>query len=97
MRQTENKVKPLMPDGKTARVVIIIQARTASSRLPGKVLKDLGGQPVLAWAVERCRRARSAAEVVVATPENRPTACLAYCRERIIRRVAGGSHHHFRG
>ena len=33
------------------RIVTIIQARMASSRLPGKVLKDLGGQPVLAWAV----------------------------------------------
>jgi spore coat polysaccharide biosynthesis protein SpsF len=83
MRQTENKVKPLMPDGKTARVVIIIQARTASSRLPGKVLKDLGGQPVLAWAVERCRRARSAAEVVVATtsdPSDDPLAAICEAR-----------------
>ena len=52
------------------RVVTLIQARMASSRLPGKVLRDLGGQPVLAWAVERCRRAKSASQVVVATTDD---------------------------
>lgn len=49
------------------KIVTIIQARMASSRLPGKVLKDLGGQPVLAWTVERCQLARSVQQVVVAT------------------------------
>jgi spore coat polysaccharide biosynthesis protein SpsF len=48
-------------------IVCIIQARMAASRLPGKVLKDLGGQPVLAWVVERARRAALIDEVVVAT------------------------------
>jgi spore coat polysaccharide biosynthesis protein SpsF len=48
-------------------IVCIIQARMAASRLPGKVLKDLGGQPVLAWVVERARRAKLIDEVVVAT------------------------------
>ena len=65
------------------RIVTIIQARMASSRLPGKVLKDLGGQPVLAWAVERCRLARSVQQVVVATttdPSDDPIA--AFCAER---------------
>lgn len=52
------------------KVVTIIQARMASSRLPGKVLRDLGGRPVLAWAVERCRRANRVDEVVVATTDD---------------------------
>jgi spore coat polysaccharide biosynthesis protein SpsF len=49
------------------RVVAIIQARMGSTRLPGKVLKDLGGKTVLARVVNRTRRATLLDEVVVAT------------------------------
>jgi spore coat polysaccharide biosynthesis protein SpsF len=49
------------------RVVAIIQARMGSTRLPGKVLKDLGGETVLARVVNRTRRATLVDEVVVAT------------------------------
>ncbi|MFY9904391.1 MAG: glycosyltransferase family protein [Terriglobales bacterium] len=49
------------------RVVAIIQARMGSTRLPGKVLKDLGGETVLARVVNRVRRAVLVDEVVVAT------------------------------
>lgn len=51
------------------RTVVIIQARTGSTRLPGKVLKDLAGEPMLARVVERTRRARHLDEVVVATSD----------------------------
>jgi spore coat polysaccharide biosynthesis protein SpsF len=49
------------------RVVAIIQARMGSTRLPGKVLSDIGGQPMLARVVERARRAKTVDEVAVAT------------------------------
>jgi len=49
------------------RTVAIIQARTGSTRLPGKVLEPLLGAPLLARVVERTRRARTVDEVVVAT------------------------------
>jgi spore coat polysaccharide biosynthesis protein SpsF len=49
------------------RVVAIIQARMGSTRLPGKVLKDLGGETVLARVVNRTRRATLLDQVVVAT------------------------------
>lgn len=42
----------------------------SSSRLPGKVLEDLGGAPVLAHVVERLGRARQVDGVVVATSED---------------------------
>jgi len=51
------------------RVTAIIQARTGSTRLPGKVLKDLAGEPMLARVVNRVRQARRVDEVVVATTE----------------------------
>jgi spore coat polysaccharide biosynthesis protein SpsF len=49
------------------RVVAIVQARMGSTRLPGKALKDLGGETVLARVVNRTRRATLVDEVVVAT------------------------------
>ncbi len=52
---------------RSVRVVAIIQARVGSTRLPGKVLKDLGGETVLARVVKRTSRASLVDEVVVAT------------------------------
>jgi spore coat polysaccharide biosynthesis protein SpsF len=49
------------------RVVAIIQARMGSTRLPGKVLKDLCGETVLARVVNRTRGAKLVDEIVVAT------------------------------
>lgn len=56
-----------VPAPETARVVAIIQARTASRRLPGKVLADIGGAPMLLRVVERTQRASLVEQVVVAT------------------------------
>ncbi len=47
--------------------VAIIQARMGSSRLPGKVLRDIGGQPMLYRVVVRARHAQTVGRVVVAT------------------------------
>jgi len=63
------------------KIVCIIQARMASSRLPGKVLEDLGHLPVLGWMVVRARRAKLIDEIVIATttdPSDNPVA--DYCR-----------------
>lgn len=45
----------------------IIQARMSSTRLPGKVMKDLLGQPMIARQIERVRRARRLTGLIVAT------------------------------
>jgi len=47
--------------------IAIIQARMGSSRLPGKVLLDIGGAPMLSRVVERTQRAKTVHQVVVAT------------------------------
>ncbi len=47
--------------------VAIIQARMSSSRLPGKVMQDIAGQPMLWHVVNRARHARLVDQVVIAT------------------------------
>ena len=51
-------------------VVAILQARASSTRLPGKVLKPILGEPMLARQIERVRRARGFSELVIATSDN---------------------------
>ena len=48
-------------------MVAVLQARVSSSRLPGKVLRLIQGQPMLARQIERIVRAKNIDEVVVAT------------------------------
>jgi len=65
------------------RIVAIIQARMAASRLPGKVLLEIEGRPMLGWAVERTRLAQTIDEVVVATTDNpADDEVEAYCRRQ---------------
>jgi spore coat polysaccharide biosynthesis protein SpsF (cytidylyltransferase family) len=49
------------------KTVAIIQARMGSTRLPGKVIMDLGGDTVLARVVRRLCRAKFVDEIVIAT------------------------------
>lgn len=51
-------------------VVAIVQARMTSTRLPGKVLMDLAGSPLLAQELRRLRRACAVDDIVVATTTN---------------------------
>jgi len=50
----------------TAAFTVVIPARMRSTRLPGKMLADVAGKPLVAWVAERAR-ASGAADVVVAT------------------------------
>lgn len=52
------------------RVVAIIQARMGSTRLPGKVLMDLGGESVLARVARRLSRASRIEKILVATTDS---------------------------
>ena len=65
------------------RAVAIVQARMGSARLPGKILADLAGEPMLARVVARVGRAAGLAEVIVATtdePADDAVATLAALR-----------------
>ena len=48
-------------------ILAVLQARMSSSRLPGKVMAEVAGAPMIERQIERLRRARLIDEVVVAT------------------------------
>ncbi len=66
---------------KGMEVVAIIQARMGSTRLPGKVLRDIGGRTMLARVVRRAARATRLDGLVVATTtESRDDVIVEECK-----------------
>lgn len=51
-------------------IIVVLQARASSSRLPGKVLKPILGKPMLHHQIERIQRARMPAHLILATSRN---------------------------
>ena len=50
------------------KIVAIIQARMGSTRLPGKVMKEILGKPVILWDLDRISLSKLIDEIVVAIP-----------------------------
>lgn len=73
------------------RTVVIIQARMGSSRLPGKVLKPLGGKPLLLRMIERVRAAKKVDEVILATSDLPADDAVAHEAAAVGLRVYRGS------
>ena len=65
------------------KTVAVVQARMGSTRLPGKVMMDIVGKPMLWHHVNRLRKARLVNQVVVATTDQE--------RDRPIRSFAEGN------
>jgi len=88
------------------KIVASIQARMGSSRLPGKVLKDLCGKPMLLWHVERVKRSRLLDDVIVATTtsekddeielfcEQHAILCYRGSEDDVLNRIASLIRHH---
>ena len=73
------------------RVIATIEARMGSSRLPGKVLMQAGGKPMLQILVERLRRAPQIDEIVIATTTNPGDNAIAALGEDLDVRTHRGS------
>jgi spore coat polysaccharide biosynthesis protein SpsF len=70
-------------NNKHLRRVAIIQARMGSIRLPGKVLADIQGHPMLLHVLQRTRAAGSLNEVMIATTtEPADDVLAAFCEEQ---------------
>ncbi len=59
-----------------SKIVVTIEARMMSSRLPGKVLLPANGKPMLAHLVSRLKQVKSIQEIVLATTINQTDDCL---------------------
>lgn len=67
------------------KVVVIIQARMASTRLPGKSLAQVLGRPLLYYVTERLKHLTHPVKVVVATSEEESDDPIeAWCRDHHI-------------
>jgi 3-deoxy-manno-octulosonate cytidylyltransferase (CMP-KDO synthetase) len=68
------------------KILGIIPARYASTRFPGKPLALIAGKPLLQHVVERCKKARSLSEVIVATDDARiAEVAKKFCRVEMTR------------
>lgn len=52
------------------KTILITQARTGSTRLPGKVLKEIGGRSLLQIHLDRLKKCKNISEIIVATTVN---------------------------
>jgi 3-deoxy-manno-octulosonate cytidylyltransferase (CMP-KDO synthetase) len=60
-----------MANSETPNVLVVIPARHASSRFPGKPLAVIAGKPMIQHVVERVRIAKLPSRIVVATEDQR--------------------------
>ena len=58
---------------KLNKFAVILQARMSSTRLPGKVLADLGGKPLLEFLILRLKISRNIHQIIIATTTNNST------------------------
>jgi spore coat polysaccharide biosynthesis protein SpsF len=72
------------------RVVAVIQARMGSTRLPGKVLKPIAGQPLLWHIVHRLKKCHLLEDIAVATSVNpADDAIVEWCDSQGVMVVRG--------
>ena len=51
--------------------VIIVQARTGSSRFPNKVMREINGIPIIELLLKRLTQSKKAQKIVVATTKEK--------------------------
>lgn len=78
------------PRERLASIIAVLQVRASSTRLPGKVLKPILGEPMLARQIERILRSKRIDQLVVATSTDASDdAIAALCAQWSIARSRG--------
>jgi 3-deoxy-manno-octulosonate cytidylyltransferase (CMP-KDO synthetase) len=72
------------------KVIAVIPARLASTRLPRKMLREVAGVPLLARVFAGVRQCSSLHQVIVATDSDE---IMRFCeQQRFVPRMTSGSH-----
>src|ERR1041385_7113489 len=67
------------------RIVAIVQARMGSTRLPGKVMRDIAGEPMLGRVLQRLKLSRHISELVIATTkDSSDDSIVDYCNAHSV-------------
>lgn len=77
-------------DANNPRAIAIIPARYASLRLPGKPLREINNRPLILHTVAQAQRARTIADVIVATDDKR---IFDVCAQAGVRVMMTAEHH----
>lgn len=62
-------------------IVIIVQARMGSTRLPGKVLMEVMGKPLLGYQIDRLKKVKQAALVIATTTASKDDPIVRLCQK----------------
>ena len=71
------------------KIIGVIPARLDSQRLPGKVLLDIAGKPMIQWVYERTRQSTLLTRLLIATDSEK---VLHFCADRKIPSIMTGQH-----
>ena len=53
------------------KIVLIIQARMGSARLPGKMLKKISDVSLIEWVIRRVKKSKKVKKIILATTKNK--------------------------
>lgn len=74
-------------------IIAIIQARLGSSRLPGKILKEVNGKALFAYQLERLKHAKKVDRIVIATTNKDGDAPIqTFCEQQKLMCYRGDEH-----
>ena len=64
-------------------MLCIIQTRMSSTRLPGKMLMDINGRPLLGRVIDRVKAAKEVTKLIVATSINKEDDAIeGFCKKK---------------
>ena len=66
------------------KIIIGLQARTNSKRLPGKVLKKINDKPLLSFVIDRLKKTKLSNEIFVLTSKQKSDDVIEYYCKKII-------------
>ena len=75
------------------KIILVTQARTSSTRLPGKVLMNICGKPMINYHLERLSQSINLDKIIVATTNNQKDDILANYVESLDFEIYRGSEH----